>query len=73
LAAQILDDHFQDTHIVVYREDDWFCHASLVYCLPSRASLQGYIHYTQIQSRQQLEAAILPLSWGFISCLSRYA
>jgi hypothetical protein len=31
LAAQILDHHLQDTYVVVYREDHWLAHASLVY------------------------------------------
>jgi hypothetical protein len=33
LAAQILHHHLKHTHIVVYREDNWLAHASLVYCL----------------------------------------
>jgi hypothetical protein len=33
LAAQVLHHHLEHTHIVVYREDNWLAHASLVYCL----------------------------------------
>jgi hypothetical protein len=71
LAAQVLDHHLQDTHIVVYREDYWLAHASLVYCLGNGSSRPHNFRCTQIQWRQQLEAAPLPLSWGFISCPSR--
>ncbi len=49
LATQILDHHLQDTHIVVYREDNWLAHASLVYCLRAGSSRSHHFRYTQIQ------------------------